>query len=139
MTAGISPVGSSCGVRTPGCVLCLGAGAPGLLCPCRQPRVHEPVEDEGQRPVVLATWFLKEMFIAAMATVGANVAVYARKRCKSVRIWIAPVQFKSKPAIKTETGVPRETPVSERKKELTDRELSWLFRKPGKRNGVSFF
>ena len=32
-----------------------------------------------------------------------------------------------------------ETSVSERKKELTDMELSWLLRKPGKRNGVSFF
>ena len=79
------------------------------------------------------------MFIAAMATVGANVAVYARKRCKSVRIWIAPVQFKSKPAIKTETGVPRETPVSERKKETVDVELSRRLRKPGKRNGTGFF
>ena len=40
---------------------------------------------------------------------------------------------------KTETGVPRETPVSERKKDSADVQFSRLLRKPRKRNGAEFF
>ncbi len=42
-------------------------------------------------------------------------------------------------AFQTETGVPRETPVSERKKDSADVQFSRLLRKPRKRNGAEFF
>ena len=51
----------------------------------------------------------------------------------------APRQFKSEPAFITETGVPRETPVSERKKDSADVQFSRLLRKPRKRNGAESF
>ncbi len=51
----------------------------------------------------------------------------------------APGQFKSEPEHITETEVPRETSVSERKKDSADVQFSRLLRKPRKRNGAEFF
>ena len=59
--------------------------------------------------------------------------------CGMISDTVVPGQFKSETAFIIETGVPRETPVSERKKETADVELSRHLRKPEKRNAAGFF
>ena len=64
---------------------------------------------------------------------------YQQRRPFREAIVGAPGQSKSEPFSITETEVPRETSVSERKKDSADVQFSRRLRKPRKRNGAEFF